>query len=80
MLFKFYIIAAAVCAPGIYYLLMTPMEKDEFFLTRWLAERLFPQLDRRQRQQRLQLLVGIVVAVFVSAVIVTFLINHLSRR
>jgi hypothetical protein len=79
VLFYFYVVAVAVCAPGIYYLMMSPMEKDEFFLTRWLAERLFPQLDRQQRQHRLQLLIGLLMAVFASAALTAFLINRFGR-
>ena len=79
MLFYFYIVVAAVCAPGLYYLMMTPMEKDEFFLTRWLADRLFPRRDRRQSQQKLQFLVGVLVAVFFCAALIAFLINRFGR-
>jgi hypothetical protein len=74
-----YIVTVLVCVPCIYYLLMTPMEKDEFFLTRWLADRLFPKLDRRQRQQRLQYIAGFLLAVLFTAAAIAFLINKFGR-
>ena len=59
--------------------MMTPMEKDEFFLTRWLADRLFPRKDRFARDRRMQLLAGLLVACFASAALIAFLINRFGR-
>lgn len=55
------------------------MEKDEFFLTRWLADRLFPRKDRFARDRRMQLLAGLLVACFASAALIAFLINRFGR-
>jgi len=74
-----YLVTAVVGLPCIIYLLLTPMEKDEFFLTRWLADRLFPKLDRRQRQQRLQFIAGFLLAVLLTAAAIAFLINKFGR-
>ncbi len=79
MLKLVYIVAAAVCLPCIVYLLQTPAEKESFFLTRWLGDRLFPRLHRNQRQQRLQYLAGILFAVFGTAALVAFLVSHFGR-
>ena len=80
MLRLLYIVTVLVCVPCIYYLLMSPMEKEEFFLTRWLAERLLPQLDRPQRQQRLQYLAGFLMAVLITASVIAFVISHFGVK
>ena len=79
MLLKFYIVVAAVCIPCISYLLMTTVEKDEFFLTRNLARWLFPRLDRRERHKKMEFITGILLAVFLTAAVIAFLINRFGR-
>ncbi len=56
------------------------MEKEDFFLTRNLARWLFPKLDRRDRHRKLELMAGVVLAVFLTAVIVAVVVNKLGRR
>ena len=58
---------------------MTPMEKEEFFLTRWLANRLFPRTDRFARDKRMQLVAGLIVACLGSAAMIAFFINRFGR-
>lgn len=80
MLHYFYIVVAVVCIPCISYLLQTSMEKEEFFLTRKLARWLFPNLNRLDRNRRMDFIAGILLAVFLTAAIVALLINHFGRR
>lgn len=62
------------------YLIMTPMERNEFFLTRYLGKAIFPRLDRDQQQQRLVFCAGTILAVIVCAATIYFVIKYLSRR
>lgn len=79
MLLYFYITAGAICLPCLVYLLQTPAEKEDFFLTRWLADKLFPAFHRNQRQQRLQYIAGILFAVFGVAALVAFFVSRFGR-
>jgi high-affinity Fe2+/Pb2+ permease len=79
VLFYFYIAAGAVCLPCLIYLLQTPAEKEDFFLTRWLGNKLFPALHRNQRQQRLQYIAGFLFALFAIAALVTFFVSRFGR-
>ena len=78
-MFDFYIVVAVVCIPCISYLLMTSVEKDEFFLTRNLAKWLFPRLERRERHKKIEFVAGIILAIFLTAAVIAFLINRFGR-
>ena len=79
MLLNLYVVAVVICVPCIYYLMMSAMEKDEFFLTHYLAKWLFPRLDRNQRHRRLEFIAGLLVAIFLTAATIAFLINRFGR-
>ena len=80
MLRLLYIVTVLVCVPCVSYLLLTPMEKEEFFLTRWLAQRLFPTLERDQRQLRLQYIAGFLMGVLITASAIAFIISRFGLK
>lgn len=80
MFHYFYIVTAVVCIVCLSYLLQTSVEKEEFFLTRNVARWLFPKLNPRDRNQRMDFIAGILLAVFFIAAVVTFVISHFGRR
>jgi hypothetical protein len=75
-----YIVTVLVCVPCVSYLLLSPMEKEEFFLTRWLAQRLFPKLERDQRQLRLQYIAGFLMSVLITASAIAFIISRFGLK
>ena len=75
----FLVIAAVIGFACAYYLIMTPMERCEFFLTRQLAKKLFPSLDQDQQQQRLVFYAGTILATLLCATITYFFVKHLGR-
>jgi hypothetical protein len=79
VLHHFNILAAVVCVVCLGYLLLSPVEKEEFFLTRLIAQWIFPKLDRRDRHRKLEYIAGVLFATFLIAAIVAFLINRFGR-
>jgi len=75
----FYIVAAVVCTACISYLLMTSMEKEQFFVTRNLAKWLFPRLDRHDRHRKLEFIAGVLLAIFSISAAIVFFINRFGR-
>lgn len=70
--------AALVCIGCAGYLLLDPMERARFFLTRQLGKWLFPQLDPYQRQKKFTILAGTILATFVTAGTIVFIIKRMG--
>jgi hypothetical protein len=73
-------ITAIIGSGCIYYLLLDPVQRAQFFLTRSLGKKLFPRLDPYQRQRKITIFVGTILATLVTAVIIIFVFNRLGRR
>lgn len=74
------IFAAVVAIVCVGYLLLSPMERDSFFLTNYLGQLLFPKLARDQRQKRMSFIAGAVLGTMLVAGGAVYLIKYLSRR
>jgi hypothetical protein len=68
-----------VCVACISYLLMTSMEKENFFVTRNLAKWLFARLEPYERHKRMTYIVGVILSVFITGAAVAFFINRFGR-
>jgi hypothetical protein len=62
------------------YLLCNSMELENFFITRWLSSRCFPNLDPVRRHQRMQMICGLILAVIVIVFAVIFVIKRMNHR
>ncbi len=80
MIFHLRIAAAAVGILCLAYLLMSPIDRDTFFLTRLIQKKCFPNLQRDLRQKRMTLIAGFILGTLVLAQIVYFLITHFGNR
>ena len=72
--------AALVSFLCISYLLISPHNRIEFFLTRRLGRMLFPRLDPFRQQQRTAILAGVLLATILAAAVIVFILNHFNRR
>jgi phosphotransferase system glucose/maltose/N-acetylglucosamine-specific IIC component len=79
MLPKLMALAAVVAIACMSYLLLTPMERDTFFLTSYLGKVMFPKLARDQRQRRLTFIAGTLLCSLVVAGFMVFLIKYMSK-
>jgi hypothetical protein len=79
VLHYFYIVAVLVCIPCLGYLLLTSMEREGFFLTRYLAKLLFPRLERHERHKKMEVIAGLLLAAFLTSVAIAFVINRFGR-
>lgn len=77
---KLMALAAVIAIACLSFLLLSPMERESFFLTRYLGKAMFPKLARDQRQRRMSFIAGTLLCSLVVAGVVVFLIKHLSRR
>ena len=55
------------------------MDRTRYFLTRYFGKMFFPRLDPYRQQQRTDLFAGMLLAVILSAEIITFVIKHFNR-
>lgn len=76
MIHDFYIVAAVVSVLCLAVLLASTLEKENFFVTRILAEWLFPGIEPYQRQRKLEYFAGIILALVVVALAVVLIINR----
>ncbi len=76
---KIMALVAVVAIACVSYLLLSPMERDSFFLTNYLGRIIFPKLARDQRQRRLSFIAGTVLSTILVAAFVVFLIKYMSR-
>ena len=81
MLFKIIKVIEAILGLGcLGYLLLDPVERNRFFLTRLLAKLFFPRLEPFHRQQKLAVLAGVTFAIVVLAVALSFFIHHYGSK
>ncbi len=73
------IIAVLICIGCLGYLVISPMDRTRYFLTRYFGKVLFPRLDPYRQQQRTAFFAGMVLAVILSAEIITFVIKHFNH-
>lgn len=79
MLNKFMIVAAVIAVACFGYLILSPMEKDSFFLTNYLGQVIYPKLARDQRRKRLSFLAGTVLSTVLVGAALVFLIKYMSK-
>ena len=72
--------AALVCLLCIGYLLISPHNRIEFFLTRFLGQMLFPRMDPYRQQQRTAILAGVLLATILAAAIIVFILSRINRH
>lgn len=80
MLLRFYVVSAIICAISLIVLMMSPSERENFFLTRWFIRRFFSRLDFHQRQQRISQIFGVILTAFAIGAMVAFIIVRMNRR
>jgi Na+/proline symporter len=80
VLFRFYILAAVMCAVSLLILMMSPAEREKFFLTRWFMKRFLSRMDFLRRHERISQVCGVIFTVFAVGAAVAFLIVRLNKR
>jgi hypothetical protein len=77
---KFYLIAIGMCLVSLCVLLLSPAERENFFLTRFIFRKLFSRLDFHARHKRINQIAGGVLAVFAIGLIVAFVLTKFGNR
>jgi len=73
-------LAAVLAFACVSFLLMNPLERESFFLTKHLGKALFPKLARDQRQKRLAFMAGTILTIILLGAFLEFLFKHLAKQ
>jgi|GEM_PF-4972705 len=74
------IIVTAIIGIGcVLFLLMDPLERSRSFLNRSVGKLFYPHLAPLQRQKKITVFIGLLLATLLTAAILIFAIKHLGR-